>query len=457
MSVMAGVLQGMLLLNRKIFRSLIKSLTCLAGAMADHGELERARDLYDEMYLLQPEQYEVYIRQYDALGDRVWMNMGKTGDSLSYWTKTRELQTRLAQENGLLPSDVTYLSQDWSTAYGHIALIHYAVKRNLLLDKPKRLIVLATKGCISNEALLDYYKPWVEIEYSPEVKRSLPAVLLADRLNILQSESGRYDHMMDVFHEITNRWQEQGRPPLVTFSEEDRQRGEALLSKLGADPKQWFVCLHVRYSTDSRGRHSRNADLETYGEAVQAIVRAGGNVIRIGPVLDKPCGIPNLIDYASSDLRTEWGDVFLSGACRFFLGTASGPCVIPELFGVPVIITNSHPFGVGPFSGRCILKLLWHEKEKRYLSLSEMLEPPFALTERNAVIEEQGVRLVDNTPEELGTFVEEILQTLDGKMTYTQQEQDDQATFRSIMKRVQPNFPAHCGTAFLTKHRHLLS
>jgi putative glycosyltransferase (TIGR04372 family) len=263
--------------------------------------------------------------------------------------------------------------------------------------------------------------------------------------------------LIDAFLEVKKRWLEQGRPPLLRLSDEAQAQGKALLARLGADPNGWFVCLHVRDGGTFGDRYSRNAKLETYHEAVQAITRAGGQVIRIGPKLDQPSAMPNLIDYASSSCRSDWGDVYLNAGCRFYFGTNSGPCVIPEAFGVPSALTNWHPFGEGPLGGLYVSKLLWHEEEKRYLTFAEMLQPPFDVTERQAILQQHQVKLVDNTAEEVCALVEEMLERLEEKISYTKEQEEDQAAFQKIMKRFQPNFQARIGAAFLEKHRELLA
>ena len=157
---------------------------------------------------------------------------------------------------------------------------------------------------------------------------------------------------------VNRVWEDEGRPPLLSIREEHAARGRAGLEALGVPPEAWFVCLHVRtagfFQEVAAHRNSlRNAEIGSYLPAVEAIVRRGGWVVRIGdatmPALPE---MPGLVDYAHSALKSDWMDVYLLGAARFFLGTTSGPWVVAHAFGTPVAMTNQLPFSERPFSDR---------------------------------------------------------------------------------------------------------
>ena len=48
----------------------------------------------------------------------------------------------------------------------------------------------------------------------------------------------------------------------------------------------------------------------------------------------------NVYDYAHSNLKSDWMDIFLMGSAKFMLGTSSGPSVVSHVFGVPIVMTN---------------------------------------------------------------------------------------------------------------------
>ena len=69
----------------------------------------------------------------------------------------------------------------------------------------------------------------------------------------------------------------------------------------------------------------------------------------------------NVLDYAHSQAKSDWMDVFLCGRCRFFIGLASGLSQVAARFGVPCVYVNWISNVLPAFSGRdlYIPKLFW--------------------------------------------------------------------------------------------------
>ncbi len=148
----------------------------------------------------------------------------------------------------------------------------------------------------------------------------------------------------------------------------------------------------------------RNADIGTYHLAIEEIARRGGWVLRMG---DRGMRLlpswPNTIHYVHSGKRDDWMDVFLWAEGRFFIGTGSGPQIIPTTFGKPVAIANFGPIATIVCGKDDILlpKHYWSEKEGRYLMLAERMQPEYAFQESIGAFAKFGIRVMDNTPEEL--------------------------------------------------------
>ena len=109
----------------------------------------------------------------------------------------------------------------------------------------------------------------------------------------------------------------------------------------------WFATLHVREG--KFGEHRivepfRDADPTSYLDALTEVTNRTGRVVRIGDssmsLLPK---MQNVFDYATSELKCQWMDVFLCAATRFMIGTSSGPATVSHAFGVPVAMTNYLP------------------------------------------------------------------------------------------------------------------
>ena len=54
---------------------------------------------------------------------------------------------------------------------------------------------------------------------------------------------------------------------------------------------------------------------------------------------------PKVIDYANSDMRNEFMDIYLSAMCNFFMSMGSGIDGVPIIFRRPIAYIGHLPFG----------------------------------------------------------------------------------------------------------------
>lgn len=258
------------------------------------------------------------------------------------------------------------------------------------------------------------------------------------------------------------QWEAEGRGPLLELSNEHRERGYRLLREFGVPQDAWFVGLHVREASDRL--NLRNADVGTYRLAVEEIAKRGGWVLRMGDDSMRPLPPwPNMIDYVHSGKREDWMDVFLWAEGRFFIGTGSGPQMIPPTFGKPVAIANYGPIATIVCGKDDILlpKPYWSKNEGRYLSLSERMQPNYAFNESIRAFAKFDVRVVDNTPDELRELVIEMINRLEGQHAETEEERATQAQFAALAATYQ-FYPVKIARVFMSKYpqssqRHMAS
>ena len=173
--------------------------------------------------------------------------------------------------------------------------------------------------------------------------------------------------------------------------------------------------------------------------------------------------IDRVVDYATSTLRQDWMDVFLCGACRFFIGTSSGLYTVAHAFGRPIVQTNYLPTSTLSLGTKDLFlpKLTRYRRTGELMPFADLMGPPFNNAGNDALYREVfDVTIINNTPEELLEVVEEMMDQL------AQHDQEDdalQARFRALTAEVGtlvglPGVPLNCriGSAFLNRHRDLL-
>jgi putative glycosyltransferase (TIGR04372 family) len=265
--------------------------------------------------------------------------------------------------------------------------------------------------------------------------------------------------------------------PVLAFSPEDHARGRALLQDMGLAEDDWFVCFQAQdagYNLARAGadtRPHRNCRVETFIPAIRHITSLGGYAIRIGhsSMEDLPEGMgPNVIDY-TRNYRSEFGDIYLLGNCRFFLGSSTGTNAVPPLFGVPVAATNYIPYTADPLTRRSLYipKLLRWRRNGALLHFQESIEyfggpdaffDPPASFDRAETYSNDVVELVDSSEEEILDMTLDILDSVSG-FEPTPEARKLQSSFKKTFYQRLPDFHEHgpcISPRFAVRHRSLI-
>lgn len=362
-----------------------------------------------------------------------WDKQGSPrGRSAEIFQEIAAFQDQVAAEMGLDVLGVRIIGTPyWGDNLGHIAMLDVLVKlRNLgRLTAETRYIGLQHPA---NEHYLGYWEQHLpRLTMSKNELRDLNHSLapLQECISFFRTTTGVRD-MYEVWLEANRDWED--RPPLLVLSDQDNEWGRGQLQRLGADPDGWFVGLHVRSGDPRVEKSGRNADIHSYLPAARRIVAEGGVLIRMGnPLMPRLPDMEGVIDYAHSALRSQRLDVYLFAACRFFIGTNSGPLTVPPTFGVPVLATDWSPIGIYPFLTRSLMlpKRYVHRASGADLWVREQLASSVGWSENPTV--EASVREQNNSAEELVEAVDEMIERTCGlqpgswRPTAEQQEAQD--------------------------------
>lgn len=314
----------------------------------------------------------------------------------------------------------------------------------------------------ANAHLLAYWREKLPVVSHPLLARLLETM---SRWVFMREDISRYilsmDHSADIFR-VNAAWG--GRPPVLRITDEDREWGRTKLRELKVPDDAWFVCIHVREPgfspTDESAHAHRNGSIEAVIPAIREIVRRGGWCIRMGDPSMRPMpDCENVIDYAHHALRSPRMDVVLCAQCRFFLGNTSGLAFVSAAFGVPSALANMIPFSaLGLLSDDiCIPKLLWSEREHRYLDSDEIMNSEIANFRYARLYESAGVRVDENTPEDIAALVAEMLDRLEGRFSESAEDRRLRQRFNALLRPGHYSYGSASGlaTSFLRNHRML--
>ncbi|WP_445775344.1 TIGR04372 family glycosyltransferase, partial [Shewanella sp.] len=196
--------------------------------------------------------------------------------------------------------------------------------------------------------------------------------------------------------------------------------------------------------------------IRDYQPAIERIVEKGGWVVRMGRGGTPLPESAQTWDYANSEFSSDWMDVFLWASCRFFVGTSSGPLSVPPTFGRPVIHTNACAVGnAHGFRNSVMLpKLLWSEERGGFLNFSDMFKAPYGWTVLPQY-DSGRTKFVSNTPQEIVSAVNEMLDDLDGIRPLAS-DQKMQEAFEAIREPYKVTSRLKVADSFLHSHIELL-
>lgn len=409
-------------------------------------------------------------------------NAGLGHEGIELWGKALMLQKQISMDFRLpdalmdrisraanidpkLP--IRILPYEWVTQIGHMAMLDTYCKIQALGWRPAaNLLLLAPLRKVVNHAYLDYWRSHFQVISDEDLVNELFPYqrFIGDSFNAFLHEDGLIESWPDVGAKAHIEWDRQLRKPLLRISAEDMVRGRATLRSLGIPDDAWFVCLHAReggYHREISGstQEHRNTSIKDYFAAICQITDKGGWVIRLGDPSMTPLPVMhNVIDYAHSPVKSDWMDVYLCGASRFFIGTTSGLTNAVISFGVPCLLVNclSNFSQLWNKSVVFTLKLFWSESKNHYLKFGEIVNEPVRSKVFNLKsLAHSGIRPVNNSSDEILDGVIEMFERMDGKSTFVDNS-NLMISWNQVMKNNIMFGNAQPALRYLAKHSELL-
>ena len=376
---------------------------------------------------------------------RVFQNSLIEKYDTSIHQKVASTFSRVIQTHQLDKLDLEFLPRN--IAVGSIGVYEnidiYIKAAALGLRPPKKLILLVDpKARINNPCYLRYWSQHITIISDPSLIQRLAPLekVLTAPINFYMSFYEKTISSPFALGIVREKWYRENRKPTLTISNEDYRRGWDCLKSLGVSQDTWFVCLHVREAgwndPNSYASQFRNADIKTYFSAIKAVVDAGGWVIRMGdPGMTPLPPMPHVIDYAHSQAKSDWMDVFLCSQCRFIIGSSSGVFPVASAFGVPAVVTNFlQASAVYQMSSQDILlpRICRDKTKNRNLTFYELISPPLGMAFSQIHYDELGIEAVENTPEQIKDAVMEMLERFHGTVQYSEEDEILQERFQKV-------------------------
>ena len=231
----------------------------------------------------------------------------------------------------------------------------------------------------------------------------------------------------------------------LEFTEEEEMLGKKYLKNFGVSEKDKFVCLAVNDPAYLDTYHSykdwnyhyfRKANIDNFILAAEELASRGYFVFRMGKIVSSPLKSNNrkIIDYASSNLRNDFMDIYLGAKCTICISASSGFDGVATTFRRP-LVQIVVPLLDAKTEHKKVLILTKHhfsKKKKRNLTLSEIALSEIANCAATKQFEALGVELIENSPEEIKDIVVEAIERIEGKWENTEIDDKLQNKFWKI-------------------------
>ena len=222
--------------------------------------------------------------------------------------------------------------------------------------------------------------------------------------------------------------------------------GMSQLRAIGIDPDKPYACLVVRdggyYASlgekESDGYSFLNFDISTFEQAATSLVQRGYQVIRMGAgsATTFGAGHPRVIDYANSNLRSEFLDIYLAATCSFAISTQTGPDAVCLAFRRPVCYIDVTRFSQFFFG----TKLAWWNPAELWqgdsrLTLRDILRGSiFWIKDPNDFIRE-GIRQVRSSAERIDHLVMSFVDAFENNVTGSNEIDEKVQSVQNIIAR----------------------
>ena len=255
-------------------------------------------------------------------------------------------------------------------------------------------------------------------------------------INVLNNSGGDRD-LDGLFYKIENS---------IKFDSEDIKKIEKELKNFGLDFSSKFICLDVRddaylkftFPKNKWDYHNyRDWDINNFVKASENLTKRGYKVLRMGKIVNEKMVTKNpmIIDYATSEFKSDILDIYLHAKCYFTATTGSGIDVASYATRRPMAMM------VVPAANFYTFKNTFHvTKHHKFtnsgikLSLTEMFESGYAYDTNQ--INYKKITLEELTANEISDYLIEVLDILEGKFLWNEENKYIQSQFWNNYKNL---------------------
>ena len=203
--------------------------------------------------------------------------------------------------------------------------------------------------------------------------------------------------------------------PSIEFTYKEINEGENYLKKIGFNNKNFFAfASRTAEFHNEQDESVRNANIKNKILGIKFLVSKGYKAIRMGKNVKQKINFndKNILDYATSNDRSDFLDIYLISKCEFLVSASTGVSTIAALFRKPSLILNEtsvHDLIAHPDRVMLLLKKYKNRNSGKIISFEEVYKKKLDFINSVSKINELGYDIIDNNEFEIKRASENFL------------------------------------------------
>lgn len=373
-------------------------------------ELAKAALRLPDNFFVSRNSYTRLMREADDL-----YQSGYWKESMALRLASRKIQQDELHSRSLQNLDFKIIGSNFTDSIGHLAIgLSARVKAQVLnVNRTKNKFIILKKDNRNEVYLQLWSKYFKSLSVSTSEYSIIESLLwpLFEDISFVNID-GKESDLYESHNQLTLDYLEKNpQKPLLDCQDVPSEEARIFLEQHGIDLRREFITLHVRDPEIGGELYGRNAEISTYLEAIKYLTSEGYSVIRVGDktVSSLPL-VENFLDLTMLKGYENQFDIFLLSACKFHIGTTSGPLIVPHTFGKPVLATNAPDIARFVNLPMCLVLPKKVKRNDVLLSLRDILESGAGHTD--GYLEKSQAKSsnwISNSPSEIVNGVIEML------------------------------------------------
>ena len=236
--------------------------------------------------------------------------------------------------------------------------------------------------------------------------------------------------------------------PSIILNDNEKLVGLSFLDKINFPRESKLVLL---FSRDSAYINSilnnnqykddfRDVDINTFKKTVDYLIKNNYYVLRMGSLVKEKLEINSnrYFDYASSALKSELLDVFLSSHCSFAVSVSTGIDELPKIYSKPICFVNFVPFSFlrSNCNSLTIFKKPIDSNTKEMLSYPIIYDKGLDDCLNGDLYRSKNISFINNSEDEILYCIKEFIENfLSDKVNFKQSKLQKNFTKNYLSKR----------------------